>query len=124
MNKVDIFVEFIKSEFAKNNSVSFWVCVAIFSGISIFLTWLYLSKVSYKLKLNKVAETNKENKKLANDNECLKKEISELKKENEELEQTNADLNYKLQSAQYAYDTYDCDNQTQEDPALKKFSAN
>lgn len=125
MNKVDIFIEFIKSEFAKNNSVSFWVCVLLFSIASSFLTWLYLSKVSYKMKLNKVSELNHDNKKLTKNNEQLKNKIQDLENKNEELQQTNADLNYKLKSVQYAFDTYDCDdNQVSEDPALKKFLIN
>lgn len=123
MNKVDIFIEFVKSELAKNNSVSFWACVVLFSGGSIFLTWLYLTKISFKLKLNEASVIKRKNKQLTNENKRLKKEISELKEENESLVKEKDDLNNKLKSIQYAYDTYSNDGST-EDPALKKFSIN
>ena len=81
----DFLNEFFKSDLAKNHIAAIIITVILLLGIGFFLGWVYLKFIYYKIKFNKMEETNKLNSELKKENSEFKKENSELKKENEEL---------------------------------------
>lgn len=121
MNIIDLIVELIKSEFAKTTGVTA-VLLVVVAGVSVLCTWLYLSKIHYKIQINNYKEEKKQNKKLTDENVSIKQENSKLQKKLKKVQSEVGDLKKKIAVLQFTIDT-DENKDVQDDPALEIFTS-
>lgn len=110
----DLLSEFLESDLAKENM---WILLVVALGIIVisgYVVWLYLVKIRFPIKINRMEEIQK-------NNERLMLQVEELKKQNTILQEEKECLEEKVKLIEFNMSIMSDSDVQFEDPAMQRF---